>query len=129
MKRIMNWLGKGGNAAEAVEEAPPGIALDVVAEFLRHFPVGARLHYFPEYQRSIKLDTIVLGYEINGQRVFVLKFLQGRNPEWVGRLFFARYSETAAWLDELEPAFGQRRFFYEAELERIEAEHEARMLP
>jgi KamA family protein len=51
--------------------------------------------------------------EINGERVFALRFIQGRNPDWVQRPFFARYDEGATWLDELEPAFGERRFFFE----------------
>lgn len=51
--------------------------------------------------------------EINGERVFVLRFIQGRNPDWVQRPFFARYDEDATWLDDLEPAFGERRFFFE----------------
>ena len=34
----------------------------------------------------------VLGtQEIHGEKVFVLNFLQGRNPDWVGRPFFAKY--------------------------------------
>ncbi|MGD8780054.1 MAG: lysine 2,3-aminomutase [Ignavibacteria bacterium] len=57
--------------------------------------------------------------EINGEKVFVLNFLQGRNPEWVKRPFFAKYDETSTWLDELTPAFGQERFFFENELDRI----------
>jgi len=53
--------------------------------------------------------------EIAGERVFVLRFIQGRNPDWVQRPFFARYDEHATWLDELTPAFGEREFFFEAE--------------
>ena len=49
--------------------------------------------------------------EVAGEKVFVLEFLQARDPSWVGRPFFARYSETATWLDELEPAFTDRFFF------------------
>jgi KamA family protein len=49
---------------------------------------------------------------INGEEVFVLKFLQARNPEWVGRLLFAKYDPRATWLDDLEPAFGQDEFFF-----------------
>jgi KamA family protein len=45
---------------------------------------------------------------IDGQRVFVLRLLQARQPELVGRPFFARWSNTATWLDELEPAFAER---------------------
>jgi len=44
--------------------------------------------------------------EIGAERVFVLKFIQGREPDWVNRVFFALYDETAAWLDDLCPAFG-----------------------
>lgn len=57
--------------------------------------------------------------EIRGERVFVLEFLQGRDPDWVGRPFFARYDPEAAWLDQLEPALGEREFFFEPEMRRI----------
>ncbi len=57
--------------------------------------------------------------EIGGEKVFVLRFVQGRNPEWVQRPFFARYDERATWLDQLEPAFGEREFFFEAEYREI----------
>ena len=53
--------------------------------------------------------------EINGEKVFVLRFLQGRNPDWCYRPFFARYDEKATWLDQLEPAFGEDKFFFEDE--------------
>ena len=45
--------------------------------------------------------------EIDGIKVFVLKFLQCREPELVGRPFFAKFDEHAAWFDELEPIDGQ----------------------
>jgi hypothetical protein len=51
--------------------------------------------------------------EIRGEKVFVLRILQGRNPDWVQRPFFARFDPNAFWLDELEPAFGQKKFFFE----------------
>jgi L-lysine 2,3-aminomutase len=52
--------------------------------------------------------------EIRGEKVFVLRFLQGRDPDWVNRPFFARFDEKAVWLDDLKPAFGEERFFFEA---------------
>jgi len=59
----------------------------------------------------------VLGVsEINGQKVMALQLLQGRESEWVGVPFFAKYDENAIWLDDLEPAFGEK-FFFEDELE------------
>jgi len=54
--------------------------------------------------------------EINGQKVMALQLLQGRESEWVGVPFFAKYDENAIWLDDLKPAFGER-FFFEDELE------------
>ena len=56
----------------------------------------------------------VLGVqEVAGEKVFVLRFLQGRDPDWVGRPFFARFDPQATWLDQLEPAFGEEPFFFE----------------
>jgi hypothetical protein len=57
--------------------------------------------------------------EIAGQRLFALKFLQGRDPAWTGRLFFARYDPGATWIDQLEPAFGAQRFFFDEALEAM----------
>jgi KamA family protein len=54
--------------------------------------------------------------EINGQKVFELRFLQGRDPDWVHRPFFAEYDEKATWLNELKPAFGEKQFFFEKQL-------------
>ena len=59
--------------------------------------------------------------EHGGERLMVLRFLQGRDPEWVGRPFFAKYSDTASWLDELEPAEGGE-FFYEERMRELLAE-------
>lgn len=57
--------------------------------------------------------------EVNGEKVFVLKFIQGREPDWVGRPFFAKYDPAATWLDDLRPAFGQKVFFFEPALREI----------
>ena len=53
--------------------------------------------------------------EVGGVKVISLRMLQGRNPEWTGRPFFAQYDTRAVWLDELRPAFGEERFFFEAD--------------
>lgn len=60
----------------------------------------------------------VLGVsEIKGEKVFVLRMLQGRNPNWVARPFFAKYDPDAIWMSDLKPAFDEDRFFFENELE------------
>ncbi|MBK9161574.1 MAG: lysine 2,3-aminomutase [Nitrosomonadales bacterium] len=53
------------------------------------------------------------------QKVLVMRFLQGRNPDWVQRPFFAEHNESATWIDELKPAFGEEKFFFEEELEQL----------
>ena len=63
----------------------------------------------------------VLGpVEVAGEKVLALRFLQGRDPDWVDRPFFAKYDEDAIWLDDLEPAF-EERFFWQDELDRMYA--------
>jgi len=44
--------------------------------------------------------------EIMGQKAFVLRFLQCRDENWIGRVFFAKYDEKAVWFDDLEPLEG-----------------------
>jgi len=63
---------------------------------------------------KVQVDGIVT---IQGEKVFSLRFLQGRNPDWVQRPFFAKYDENAIWLDDLKPAFDEK-FFFEDELEQ-----------
>ncbi|MEJ2260355.1 MAG: lysine 2,3-aminomutase [Nitrosopumilaceae archaeon] len=63
---------------------------------------------------KVQVDGVVT---VNGQKVFSLRFLQGRNEDWVSKPFFAKYDENAIWLDDLKPAF-EEKFFFEDELEQ-----------
>ena len=56
----------------------------------------------------------VLGVsKVNGEKVFVLRFIQGRKPKWTCTPFFAKYDPEATWFDQLVPAFGEKKFFFE----------------
>ena len=55
--------------------------------------------------------------EVGDEKIFVLQFLQARNPDWVKRPFFAKYDPKASWLTDLEPAFGEEKFFWQEEFE------------
>ncbi len=57
--------------------------------------------------------------EVNGEKVFVLSFIQGRNKNWVGKPFFAKLDAKAVWLNYLKPAFNDEKFFFEKELEEL----------
>ena len=58
---------------------------------------------------KVMIDGIA---EINGEKVFALKFIQARNPNWTNQIFFARFDKEACWLDDLKPAFGEEDFFF-----------------
>ena len=50
---------------------------------------------------------------VAGEKVFVLQFLQARDPQWVLRTFYARFDPHATWFDQLRPAFGEASFFFQ----------------
>mmetsp|Transcript_20454 Transcript_20454/g.40519 ORF Transcript_20454/g.40519 Transcript_20454/m.40519 type:complete len:120 (-) Transcript_20454:149-508(-) len=56
--------------------------------------------------------------EIMGQKVFVLRFLQCRDAEWIGRPFFAKYDDKAVWFDDLQPLPGMELPWDESGLPR-----------
>jgi KamA family protein len=51
--------------------------------------------------------------EIMGKKVIAMRMIQGRNPDWVAKPFFAEYDSKAIWMDDLRPAFGEDKFFFE----------------
>ena len=57
--------------------------------------------------------------EIKGEKVFTLRFIQGREPDWVAKSFFAKFDENAIWYTDLKPAFGEESFFFQEELDKI----------
>lgn len=65
--------------------------------------------------------------EINGEKVIALQAIQGRNPDWVGRPFFAKFDEKAIWMNDLKPAFGEEKFFFEDELAAMYDQDEKEM--
>lgn len=58
--------------------------------------------------------------EKNGklQKAFALRMLQGRNPDWVGKVFYAKYDPKASWMDDLKPFYGDE-FFFDEELREM----------
>ena len=67
--------------------------------------------------------------QIRGEKVFVLEVIQGRNPDWVYRPFFAQFDPKATWLNQLKPAFGEEKFFFEAAPARPTPEKAAQPIP
>jgi KamA family protein len=58
---------------------------------------------------KIKIDGIPV---IKGKKYIAMSFIQGRSSDWVNKPFYSEYDENACWIDELEPAFGDKTFFF-----------------
>ena len=56
--------------------------------------------------------------EVAGEKVFALHMIQARDPELVGKPFFARFDPQAIWLSDLQPAFSSR-FPFEPDPEEL----------
>ncbi|MBR9977547.1 MAG: lysine 2,3-aminomutase [Bacteroidetes bacterium] len=115
--------------AEEYFKIPLARAYKLFREAYRHVNGLARTVRGPSMSANPGKVEITGVTEVAGEKVFVLRFLQGRNPDWVGRPFFARYDKEASWMTHLRPAFGQEKFFFEEELERmtLKKEQETRL--
>ena len=100
-------------------EVPLARALDVYQQAYQSVSGLARTVRGPSMSASPGKVQVQGVTEINNEKVFLLRFLQGRNENWTQQPFFARFDENATWLDDLKPAFGQKQFFYEEEYRRI----------
>jgi L-lysine 2,3-aminomutase len=64
--------------------------------------------------------TSLLGTtEINGEKVFALKFNEARNMEWMDSVYFAEYNTKENTIEKLKP-YMSNKYFYEDELAVIE---------
>jgi len=86
-------------------EVPLARALDIYNDAIRQTSGLARTARGPSMSATpgkVLVDGITT---INGERVFVLKMIQARDPELCGHIFFAKFDPRACWLDDLKPAF------------------------
>lgn len=98
-------------------EVPLARAYDVYREAIQQVSGLARTARGPSMSAGPGKVEIQGVTEIAGEKVFVLRFIQGRNPDWAQRPFFAKYDPLATWLDDLKPAFGEKEFFFTREYE------------
>ena len=57
--------------------------------------------------------------DVKDEKVMTFRMIQGRNPDWAARPFFAKYDGKAIWYTDLVPAFGEEKFFFTDELNEI----------
>lgn len=60
------------------------------------------------YPGKVQIDGIA---DIQGEKAFILSFLQGRNSDWCKRPFLAKFDSQATWFNDLVPFFGEKHFF------------------
>lgn len=82
-------------------------ALDIFKDATRSLSGIAKTAKGPVMSAGIGKVEILGTIDLNGERLFSLRLNQARNPDWIGKLFFAKYNENALWLNDLSPAFGQ----------------------
>jgi L-lysine 2,3-aminomutase len=109
-------------------EVPLARGLEIFQATVRNLSGLARTVRGPSMSAHPGKVRVLGTARVRGEKVFVLDFLQARNPSWVGRPFFARWDPEATWLDELRPAFGEERFFFQIE-DEAEPVGRSRFLP
>lgn len=67
LKKLWNSLNSPPAKSHAKPSAFDGDKLKLLAE---HFPIGKKLRYYPEYQRQIALNTIILAYRVNDHFIY-----------------------------------------------------------
>ena len=100
-------------------EVPLTRAWDVYREAIQNVSGLARTARGPSMSAGPGKVEVQGVTRIHGEDVFALRFLQGRNPDWVQRPFFAGFDPQATWFDDLKPAFGDSRFFFSDEYDRM----------
>ena len=103
-------------------EVPLVRAWEIYREAMRQVSGLARTARGPSMSAAPGKVEIQGVTRIGDEDVFVLRFIQGRNPDWVQRPFFARLDPEATWLDQLRPAFGEDKFFFEDEFAAMQAQ-------
>jgi L-lysine 2,3-aminomutase len=96
-------------------EVPLARAWEIYREAMQQVSGLARTARGPSMSAAPGKVEIQGVTEINGEKVFVLRFIQGRNADWVQKPFFAKYDPDACWFDQLQPAPGADKFFFEEE--------------
>ncbi len=103
--------------------APLAELNEVFRKVYRSLPSIARPFRHLSMTSSAGKISILGTTEVGGQKLFALAFTQGRNPEWIDKVFLAHYDEKENTIVHLKP-FDSDKFFFEDELAEIEAKLE-----
>jgi hypothetical protein len=93
-------------------EVPLARAWEIFRSAYQRVPGTARTVRGPSMSAFPGKVHILGVREIHGEKVFVLEYLQARDPSLVRRPFFARFDPHAVWFDELVPATPEDQAFF-----------------
>jgi hypothetical protein len=52
-------------------------------QLIQHFPIGEKVHYYPEYLEKIDFETVILGYEVNKNPIYSRELVDGLSDDTV----------------------------------------------
>jgi hypothetical protein len=64
---MLDFFKKRGSGSKDGEETLDGRS---ICRLMRHFPVGTKVRYYPEYRKEITLDSVVIAYAFNDQIIY-----------------------------------------------------------
>lgn len=91
----------------------------VYSKIYRSLPSISRPSRYITMTSSAGKTSILGTLEVNGEKVFALKFNESRNMEWMDKVFLAKFDEKENTVERLLPYEGDKHFF-EDELAEIE---------
>lgn len=94
-------------------EVPLARAFEIYRESIQQVSGLGRTARGPVMSASQGKVHIQGAAQIGDDKVFVLSFLQSREPDHVGQTFFAKFDENATWFNELEPYPSGSKFFFD----------------
>merc|ERR1712138_379160 len=95
-----------GTRAQAYFNVPLVRAQKLYSEAIRSTSGLCRTARGPSMSCTPGKVEVVGVQEVQGTEAFVLRFLQCRDDEWIGKVFFAKFAPKAIWYDDLEPLPG-----------------------
>ncbi len=98
----------------------------VFQKIYRSLPSINRPSRYITMTSSAGKTSIIGTTEINGEEVFVLKFNESRNMEWMDNVYLAKYDDKENTIEKLNPYEGNKHF-YEDELKEIEKQKTKRL--
>jgi L-lysine 2,3-aminomutase len=98
----------------------------VFSKIYRSLPSINRPSRYITMTSSAGKISILGEVEVNGKKAFALKFNEGRNMEWLDKVFLAKYDDQENTVANLLPFEGEKHFF-EDELKEIERKKEEKL--